>query len=229
MFSCIVAFSTRHQNGHNKGTTDNNTVTTYQTSSQQFPALCCLLQWWDLIGQNKVNVCSLLNARVTIFWKAKIGTLDDEFSRDEIYGPSNVLFVKSGTVRCSCRLDCRGSGRDLWPKTKIAVISKKKKKKRRSSPVSSTFCTIFRPKSGKILQPSRRGPFFFFFFFFGDHPNFRRYFQICTLASTIKLATASHRPAFVGELIEMSKNVVKTVAFHWSKKRDLRSKKRDVW
>ena len=64
-------------------------------------------------------------------------------------------------------------------------------------------------------------------FFFGDHPNFRLCFRICTLASTIKPATASHRPAFVGELIEMSIKLVKSVVFHRSKKRDLRSKKRD--
>ena len=34
------------------------------------------------------------------------------------------------------------------------------------------------------------------FFFFGDHPNFRLWFQICTITLTIKPATASHRPAF---------------------------------
>ena len=33
------------------------------------------------------------------------------------------------------------------------------------------------------------------FFFFGDHSNFRLWFQICTITSTIKPATASHRPA----------------------------------
>ena len=33
-------------------------------------------------------------------------------------------------------------------------------------------------------------------FFFGDHPNFRLWFQICAVASTIKPATASYRPAF---------------------------------
>ena len=95
------------------------------------------------------------------------------------------------------------------------------KKKKRSSPVNSTICVIFKPKSGKILQPSS------FFFSFGDHPNFRLCFRICTLASTIQPATASHRPVFVGELIEMSINLVKSVMFHRSKKRDLRSKKRD--
>ena len=65
------------------------------------------------------------------------------------------------------------------------------------------------------------------FFFFGDHPNFRLCFRICTLGSTIKSATAPHRPAFVGVLIEMFINLVKSVVFHRSKKRDLRSKKRD--
>ena len=37
--------------------------------------------------------------RVTIFLKAKIGTLVGEFSRDEIYGPFNLFFSKSGTLR----------------------------------------------------------------------------------------------------------------------------------
>ena len=37
----------------------------------------------------------------------------------------------------------------------------------------------------------------------------------------------SHRPAFVGELIEMSIKLAKSVVFHRSEKRDLRSKKRD--
>ena len=40
------------------------------------------------------------------------------------------------------------------------------------------------------------GDDFFFFFFFGDHPNFRPWFVICTLTSSIKPVTASHRPAF---------------------------------
>ena len=97
--------------------------------------------------------------------------MDDEFSRDEIYGPSNVFFIKSGTVRCGCRLDERDNGADLKPKTKIGVISIKKKKKG-SSPVSSTFCVIFKPKSVKMLFPTRRGPFFLFCFFFWRSPQF---------------------------------------------------------
>ena len=58
-------------------------------------------------------------------------------------------------------------------------------------------------------------------------PNFRLLLQIRTLGSVIKLATALHRPAFVGEVIEMSINLVKSVLLHRSKKRDFRSKKRD--
>ena len=88
----------------------------------------------------------------------------------------------------------------MKPKTKIRVISKKKKI--RSSPVSSTICVIFKH------FPIEQALTFFFFFFFGDHPNFRLCFRICALASTIKPATASHRPTFVGELIEMSIKLV---------------------
>ena len=51
-------------------------------------------------------------------------------------------------------------------------------------------------------------------FFFGDHPNFCLLLQIRTLGSAIKLATALHRPAFVGEVIEMSINLVKSVLLH---------------
>ena len=125
-------------------------------------------------------------------------------------------------MRCGCRLDCRGNGAAMKPKTKIGVISKKKKKKDHrllvprfvsfSSPKVENFCK----RAGVDL-----------FFFFEDHPNFRLSLRICTLASAIKPATASHRPAFVGELIEMSIKLVKSVVFHRSKKRDLRSKKRD--
>ena len=158
-------------------------------------------------------------ARVTIFCKAKIGTLDDEFSRDEIYGPSNVFFIKSGTVRCGCRLDCRGNDADLKPKTKIGVISKKKGHRL----LVPRFVSFSSPKVKKFCN--RAGVDLFFFF--GDHPNFRLCFQISTLASTIKPATASHHPALVGKFIAMSINLVKSVVFHWSKKRDLRSKKRD--
>ena len=63
--------------------------------------------------------------------------------------PPTFFFNKSGMVSCGYRLDCRGEGADQKPKTEIGVISKKKKKeKKRSSPVSSTFCVIFKPKSG---------------------------------------------------------------------------------
>ena len=69
----------------------------------------------------------LLNARVAIFLKAKIGTLVGEFSRDEICGPLNLLFTKSGTLRCGSRLDSRSKVRDAKSERKIGVISKKKK------------------------------------------------------------------------------------------------------
>ena len=50
--------------------------------------------------------------RVTIFGKAKIGTMDGDFSRDQIYGLFKFFFNKSGTLKCSSRLDCwvTGSG-----------------------------------------------------------------------------------------------------------------------
>ena len=44
-------------------------------------------------------------------------------------------------------------------------------------------------------------------FCFGDHPKFRLWFQSCTVTSTIKPATASHRPAFD------KKNVAGTINF----------------
>ena len=47
----------------------------------------------------------LRTSRVTIFLKAKIGTLVGEFSRDEIYGPFNLFLSKSGTLRCGSRHD----------------------------------------------------------------------------------------------------------------------------
>ena len=96
---------------------------------------------------------------------------------------------------------------------------KKKKKKKRSSPVNSTICVIFKREGGIFSQSSRR--------FFGDHPSFRHCFRIRTLVSAMKPATASHRPAFVGESIDMCTNLVKSDVFHRSKKRDLRTKKRD--
>ena len=69
------------------------------------------------------------------------------FHETKFMAPSTFFFKKSGTVSCGYGLDCRGKGADQRPKTKIGVISKKKKKKR-SSPVSSTFCVIFKPKCG---------------------------------------------------------------------------------
>ena len=102
------------------------------------------------------------------------------------------------------------------------MISKKKKKKGHCLLVPR-FVSILSPKVEKFFN--RAGVDLFFFF--GDHPNFRLCFRTCTLASTIKPATASHCPAFIGELIEVSINLVKSVVFHRSKKRDLRSKKRD--
>ena len=127
-------------------------------------------------------------------------------------------------MRCGCRLDCRGNGADMKPKTKIGVISKKKKiKKKGHRLLVPRFVSFSSPKVEKFFN--RAGVDLFFFF--GDHPKFRLCFRICALASTIKPATASHRPAFVGVLIEMSINLVKSVVFHRSRKRDLRSKKRD--
>ena len=67
------------------------------------------------------------NIRVTIFLKAKIGTMVGEFLRDEIYGPSNLFFAKSGTLRCGSGLDLRRRVKDAKIKRKIGVISKKKK------------------------------------------------------------------------------------------------------
>ena len=46
--------------------------------------------------------------RVTISGKAKIGTMDGDFSRDQIYGHFNFYLNKSGTLRCSSTLDHGG-------------------------------------------------------------------------------------------------------------------------
>ena len=64
-------------------------------------------------------------SRVTIFVKAKIGTLVGEFSRDETYGPFNLFFTKSGTLRCGSRPDSRNQVRDA--KKNRGVLQKKKK------------------------------------------------------------------------------------------------------
>ena len=93
-------------------------------------------------------------------------------------------------VRCGCRLDCGGKGTDLKTQTKIGVISKKKKKGQRL--FGCKIFSLLGLKMTQIVELTADD----LFFFFGDHPNFRLWFQICTIASTIKPATASHRPAF---------------------------------
>ena len=62
--------------------------------------------------------------RVTISGKAKIGTLDGEFSRDEIYGLLNFFFIKSGTLRCGSRLDCLGQGRQ--PLARVPFVARER-------------------------------------------------------------------------------------------------------
>ena len=47
----------------------------------------------------------LPNGRVTISGKAKIGTMDDHFARDQIYGPYINFFNKIGTFKFSSRPD----------------------------------------------------------------------------------------------------------------------------
>ena len=99
--------------------------------------------------------------RVTIFLKAKIGTLVGEFTRDEIYGPFKLLFAKSGTLSCGTRLDSRSRVRDAQSEIKIGVISKKKKKKRRSTPSwLHDLCEFQAPE--RLISAAGHGLTFFF-------------------------------------------------------------------
>ena len=71
------------------------------------------LSWYR---RAKAQVCNGENAslgRVTISGKVKIGTMDGDFSRDQIYGHFNFFFNKSGTLRCSSRLDHGGKNSAL--------------------------------------------------------------------------------------------------------------------
>ena len=49
--------------------------------------------------------------RVTIFGKAKIGTMDGHFARGQIYGLFNYFYNKIGTLKFTCRLECAGKRR----------------------------------------------------------------------------------------------------------------------
>ena len=76
-------------------------------------------------------------------------------------------------------------------KIKIGVFSKIKRKKGLHL-VGNNIFTLLGLKMTQNVELTGDD----LFFFFGDHPNFRLWFQICTVASIIKPATAFHRPAF---------------------------------
>ena len=66
--------------------------------------------------------------RVTIFGKAKIGTMDGDFSRDQIYGLFKVFFYQKRDAEMQL-LTCVLRDRFRFKKiNKKGVISKKKKK-----------------------------------------------------------------------------------------------------
>ena len=62
-------------------------------------------------------------SRVTISGKAKIGTMDGDFPRDQIYGLFKFFFNKSGTLKCSSGLECWGEIRGDLQKKKKKVIT----------------------------------------------------------------------------------------------------------
>ena len=100
--------------------------------------------------------------RVTIFVKAKIGTTDGHFARDQNFGLFNYSYNKIGTLKFTCRLVSAGNRRGFIKRKETGVISKKKKKKGQHL-FSNAFCVTFRPKTAQIVQPNRLWPFFFFF------------------------------------------------------------------
>ena len=59
----------------------------------------------DVFGSERVKVGVRVRCRVTIFGKAKIGTMDGHFARDQIYGLFINFFNKIGTFKFSSRPD----------------------------------------------------------------------------------------------------------------------------
>ena len=88
----------------------------------------------DIIVQLKSrfeNFCEqFFLGRVTISGKAKIGTMDGDFSRDQIYGLFKYFFNKSGTLKCSSGLECRGRGSAFKRLKKKGDFQKEKKTKK---------------------------------------------------------------------------------------------------
>ena len=118
--------------------------------------------WWKTTDPKaglEIVENTLPKPRVTIFLKAKIGTMVGEISRDEIYGPSNLFFAKSGTLRCGSGLDSRSRVIDAKTERKIGVISKKKK---RSSPYCLHDQCEF-PAPECYIMLAKPGVTFFFF------------------------------------------------------------------
>ena len=74
--------------------------------------------------------------------------MDEEFSRDENYGPMNVIVIKSGTLRCGSGCDCRAKVSHNKKNRKIGMISKKKKKSHRM--VGLGFVLNLSPKLQKF-------------------------------------------------------------------------------
>ena len=96
--------------------------------------------------------------RVTIFWKAKIGHWMTNFHETKFMAPPTFFLSKAGRWDAVAGLIVEVMVQ-IWNHRRKLGWSPKKKK--RSSAVNSTICVIFKPESGKILQPSRRWPFFF--------------------------------------------------------------------
>ena len=91
--------------------------------------------------------------------------MDGDFSRDQIYGLFNILFYKSGTLKCSCRLDFWGWGSPLNKQNKKVDLQKKKKVITRLAARSVSL-------SGRKLHNtcSHTGDDLFFFFLLEINP-----------------------------------------------------------
>ena len=155
------------------------------------------------------------------FEKQKSGHWMTNFHETKFMAPPTLFSSKAGWWDVVAGLIVEAAVQ-IRNQTRKLGWSPKKKKKKGHRLLVQRFVSFSSPKVEKCCY--RAGVDLSFF---GDHPNFCLRYQNCTLPSAIKSATASHHPALVGELIEMSTNFFKSVVFHWSKKRDFRSKKRD--
>ena len=132
-----------------------------------------------IYGWYKISVMLLL-VGLPYFEKQKSGRWMTNFHETKFMAPPTFFFIKSGTVRCGCRLDCRGKGADLQTKTKIGVFSIKKKKKGQRLLIPR-FVTFSNPKVDKFCNRKGVDLFFFCFFFLEITPIFLFVFRSAPL------------------------------------------------